>query len=43
MPAALSDVAMAFREGRLFRGPRPLPRSYVPRDDMAAGVTRLAD
>jgi N-acetylglucosaminyldiphosphoundecaprenol N-acetyl-beta-D-mannosaminyltransferase len=43
MPSAMADVAAALREGRLFRGPRPLPRSYVPREDIAAGVTRLAD
>jgi N-acetylglucosaminyldiphosphoundecaprenol N-acetyl-beta-D-mannosaminyltransferase len=43
LPAALSDMALAARKGRLFRAPK-LPRSYMPREDAgAAKLTRLAD
>ncbi len=42
-PTVIGDVALAIREGRLFRAPRRPPRVYVPRDDIGVKLTRLAD
>lgn len=43
LPAALDDLALAARQGRLFRAPKPLPRPFSPREDATAKLTRLAD
>ncbi|HEX5380186.1 MAG TPA: WecB/TagA/CpsF family glycosyltransferase [Phenylobacterium sp.] len=42
-PAALSDIMLAAREGRLFRSPEPPPSAFDRRDDAGLNVTRLAD
>ena len=43
LPVMASDVAIAVREGRLLRAPKPLPRSFQPRDAGTVEVSRLAD
>lgn len=43
LPAALGDLVLAARQGRLFRKPKLLPRAFAPREDAAVKLTRLAD